>query len=436
MKTLNALIEELKKSEYQGLPRISRSERLTCEIKIKSLSEEELDTLQQELKKHPRAFAFLEPVLAEVTQRQHFLRLKEEQRLHRNEPVLELLTLYADKKSGRVGDSRKKLQQRYAFMSYSEQVLVMKAMLQGPKTDREWCYNTLRKHWSDDFASDILSLWEEYHEERCGWLVTRNCSVEVIREHIDQLSYDSNYYALCKRLVSEPWFPIDKEKLRFNCGSDEKYLFILSQRRPALDEKEAMEFVYKKIVGAIFHNDTDTYADDRFLNRELSNQYFSCIYGKPESNFYMSDLKGMDKILASLCAMGFESAVSRFIEDDQKIHDDFFKIREFELMQAFSGTLPQDVYQYFVKEFVKHYAASFPAEYKYVFEMYEPYFMQATKATPSHDSGNNDASPVVPQNPAPQHPSEATPLTKEELEELTHTNPQMRYLIEQFSLEP
>lgn len=308
-------------------------------------------------------------------------------------------------------------------------------MLQGSKTDREWCYNILRKHWSEEFEYDILSAWEDYHEERCGWLITKNCSVEIIKEYIDDLCYDSNYYGLCKRLVSEYQFKIDKEKLHFNCGSDENYLWIVSQRRLIVDEKEAMEFVYKKIAGAIFHNDTDNYSDDRFFNREHSNQYFTRIYGKLEDNFYMCNVNGMDKILASICSLGFENAVQIFIENDQKLHNEFLKGKGKEIKHIGGGILPMNTYKNYLKEFVQYYAASFPREYKYVFQKYEKYYMPRQDYIYDEEFGKNIENSKS-HNTINQDSSEGITLSKEEFEEIKRTNPKMRYLIERFDLQP
>lgn len=433
MKTLDALIVELIKSEIKGFSSLSRPHKLLFKIKITSLKEEDLDILKSEMKNHPAISIFIESVLTELTQKQNFIKLKEEQRLHRNESVKDLLTLYANKKSGKVVDSRKKLQQRYVFMSYKEQLPVMKAMLQGTKTDREWCYNILRKHWSEEFEYDILSAWEDYHEERCGWLITKNCSVEIIKEYIDELCYNSNYYGLCKRLVSEYWFKIDKDKLQYNCGSDEKYLWIVSQRQLILDEKEAMEFVYKRIVGAIFHNDTDSYPDDRFSNRELTNLYFTCIYGRFEDNFYMCNIKGMDKILKSLCCLGFEDAVHRFIENDQKLHDEF--LNKIGNKQTVGGLLNMNAYKSYLKKFVQYYAASFPCEYKYVFDKYENFYMRESDCNKMLDEDYN-VETIKTEYVTSQKNSERKMLSKEEFENIKLINPKMRFLIERLSLEP
>lgn len=385
MTNLKGLIDELINSEFHGFTKLPRPQKLLYEIKIGSLKERELDLLKEQVKNHPAVSVFIESILTEQTKKQDFLKIREEQRLYRNETVKDLLKLYIDKKSGKVVDSRKKLQRRYVSMSYKEQVPVMKAMLQGAKTDREWCYNILRKHWSDDFEKDVLSLWEEYHEERCGWLITKNCSVDVLREHIDDLDYDSNYYGLCKRLITEDWFHVDKERLYFNCGSDENYLWIISHKRLLLTEKEAMEYIYKRIVGAIFHNDTDNYPDNRFSNRGLTNIYFTRIYGRLEDNFFMCNVKGIDKMLSSLCLLGFEDAVQRFIKNDQILHDEFLDKNGSEIKKTLGGILNTDAYKSFLRKFVQHYALSFPSEYKYVFEKYENFYMREDSFSLSAD---------------------------------------------------
>ena len=67
-----------------------------------------------------------------------------------NEPVNILLSQYEDKKSRKVGSSKK-------------QIAIIKSFLQGCMSDREWCYSTLRKWWSDELIHPILDAWNTYH---------------------------------------------------------------------------------------------------------------------------------------------------------------------------------------------------------------------------------------------------------------------------------
>lgn len=53
-----------------------------------------------------------------------------------NEPVNILLSQYEDKKSRKVGSSKKQLQARFLNLSYDEQIAIIKSFLQGCMSDR------------------------------------------------------------------------------------------------------------------------------------------------------------------------------------------------------------------------------------------------------------------------------------------------------------
>lgn len=205
-KSLKNELCHLTDEEFRQLP---QSEILYLKIRLSAMSDAELSSLRES-----GLFSAVGVIVKSIIEERHrkssYMEQLEAERLWRNEPVRELLALYTNKKSGKVVYARNKLQKRYLSLSYDEQLLVMRTMLKGGKTDREWCYNTLRKRWTDEIKDELMAVWREYKEERCGWLVTKNFSVDVVCQNIDDLSYESNYYNLCKRLVSQDWFHFDK----------------------------------------------------------------------------------------------------------------------------------------------------------------------------------------------------------------------------------
>lgn len=442
MITVQSLIKKLYEAQETGFDNLTVVQKQFLELQVKSLSATDLLCLQKEVAANKPVRQFVDEATLTIRNITAYFNKQEEQRLYRNETVRQLLSLYTDKKSGKVVDARKKLQQRYMFMPYKDQVLVMKAMLKGSKTDREWCYNTLRKRWSDVFEADLLNLWEEYHEERCGWLITRNCEVEVLREYVDELCYDSNYFGLCKRLVMEPWFTIDKERLRFYSGSDEKYLWILSQSRTGLLEKDALELIYKKIAGVIYSLDTETYPDEWFTVRQDVRQIFSDVnYSKVEDNFFMSRTEGMEKMLISMCRMGLEHSVQQFMEKDKAIHDIFVKERESEIAKVGgrSAAYNYDALYQLLKEFAISYAAFFPAEYEYVKKKYEGYFFPFKRVHEYTQDSNAISAKETKEYIAEASSKSApgyTPLSKKKYQQLRSSSPHMNYLIDTLELEP
>ena len=90
-----------------------------------------------------------------------------------NRPIKTLVKWYVDKRSRHVQDARSEIQRRFAYLDWSQQKKIALAFLASGKSDRLWIYAHLMNLWDDSFASKIRENWEQYHEERCGWLVIR-----------------------------------------------------------------------------------------------------------------------------------------------------------------------------------------------------------------------------------------------------------------------
>lgn len=298
---------------------------------------------------------FVQDIIAEHRHKRSYLEQLEEERLYRNESVEELLALYTNRKSGKVVDARKKLQKRYMHFSYDDQILVMRTMLKGGKIDRDWCYNTLRKRWTDEIIDDLMAVWHKHKEERCGWLITLNSSVDVIIQNIEDLDYESNYYNLCKRLVSQDWFHIDREKLRNSCMDDSKYLWIISQSKEWLTEDEALDVLYHWIAQVLQRMNPDIVIQNK-SDKPNHVSDFLPDYGEAY-NLTMLNYRMVRNMLTSMCAMGMEKAVERFIEHDKHICSEFCRIHNIYLQDL------SEADEYLVKQYGSFYALNFPASY-------------------------------------------------------------------------
>lgn len=291
--------------------------------------------------------------------------------MKRNHSVNELLMWFNNKRSRKVICARKELQQRFLFLSYDEQLVIIRSMLNGCKTDREWSYGILRKWWSEELLELVIKLWDDYHEEHCGWLVTRYGTIEQLRERISELSYNSNYYRLCKRLAPEPWFLIDKDKLRDAAEEDPdlNYLWIMSQTESGFSGTEAWEIIYKRIARTIKMVSTNLNPyDERYLDGSVILLQLN-IYHNILENFYLTHIKGMYKMLASLLRIGQYKQVKEFLEWDQKLHFQFASdySSHFDYLRRTPHRDREFVLDLFRKymEFVKE---QFPQEYRYLFD--------------------------------------------------------------------
>lgn len=177
----------------------------------------------------------------------------------KNESISSLLKQYADKKSGKVGVSRPKLQDRFDKQDFQVQRKILKAFLAGAKRDREWAYKKLSGNWDAFFADDIKALWEEYHDKDCERVVLRFLPEDYIIENLPLLDCDENYSWLCTRLINHPQFHFDKERLskcdHIYWGPDDvEYLYILAKSKSSIERDEATRILYKMLIAQLMYH--------------------------------------------------------------------------------------------------------------------------------------------------------------------------------------
>jgi hypothetical protein len=157
----------------------------------------------------------------------------------RNRPAATLIKEYSDKKSGKVSEARRELQQRFAHLDWSLQKKILTAHLQSCPSDRNWAYPRLMSLWDKSFQPIIEELWQTYHEERCSWIIVNHFSDDYLKSHLEELSQGRNYYFICRRLGADKQFPIDCSRLR---PSD--YLALMAYLKRPIEAPTAMKLVY------------------------------------------------------------------------------------------------------------------------------------------------------------------------------------------------
>lgn len=177
----------------------------------------------------------------------------------KNESLSSLLKQYTDKKSGKVGVSRPKLQDRFDKQDFQVQRKILKAFLAGAKRDREWAYKKLSGNWDAFFADDIKALWEKYHDKDCERVVIRFLPEDYIIENLPLLDCDENYSWLCTRLINHPQFHFDKERLskcdHIYWGPDDvEYLYILAKSKSSIERDEATRILYKMLIAQLLYH--------------------------------------------------------------------------------------------------------------------------------------------------------------------------------------
>lgn len=153
--------------------------------------------------------------------------------------VNQLLTNYRTK--GKKGIARKELQKRLLYFSYTEQQQVLRAFLQGCQTDCNWALNFLLNHWDSRFEKDVISLFEQRHNNASARVICKWGKPEYISKHLKELSKADSYLHARLRLPSED--PIDRTQL-----TDNEYLYLAAKLHLKFAVAEAYSILLKHLM--------------------------------------------------------------------------------------------------------------------------------------------------------------------------------------------
>lgn len=255
----------------------------------------------------------------------------------KNESISSLLKQYSDKKSGKVGVSRPKLQDRFDKQDFQVQRRILKAFLAGTKSDRIWAYKKLRRNWDYYFIDDIKALWEKYHDKESEYIVIRFLPKDYVFENLPLLDTDENYSWLCTRLMTHPQFHFDKDRFllarnyRIYWGRKEvEFLYILAMSNSYIEKGEATRILYKMLI------------EQLILHKELPKQF-----SERDDNYTMyrgmeliglSDgfvpttkwFKVIRRVLWCMGKLGLTEELIAFEEWDKRVQDRFSQTWESE----------------------------------------------------------------------------------------------------------
>lgn len=159
-----------------------------------------------------------------------------------NRPISTLIKWFVDKRSGHVQDARPEIQRRFAYLDWSQQKKIALAFLSSGKSDRQWIYARLMELWDDCFAPKIQENWEEYHEQRCGWLVIRYLPKDYVMKNLDLFEGKRDYYYVCRRFSADKDFVIDDSKL----SSRERFIIHAMSHKP-LDGDKCLDDIFTSL---------------------------------------------------------------------------------------------------------------------------------------------------------------------------------------------
>ena len=135
-----------------------------------------------------------------------------EKRKH-NAPIATVIKNYLDKKGGKVSKARDEIKYRFFALDWRYQKKILPAFLCSCKSDRDWASRQMFTHWDNSFIPIVKEMWENYHEVPLSWVVIRYLPIDYIKKNMDILSAGRNYFFICKRLIDDSEFRVDKERL-------------------------------------------------------------------------------------------------------------------------------------------------------------------------------------------------------------------------------
>lgn len=160
----------------------------------------------------------------------------------RNTPIATLISLYEDKRSGKVMNSRKEIQWRFEALDWEHQQHILTDFLKSGKLDRAWACEQLRDLWDPIFEPKIKELWEHYHEDACKWVVIRHMPTDYVQQHMQEFIGQRDYFYICLRLAQDKDYQIETDKL-----SIADYLAVLFHTGRDFDDID-INSIYLQIV--------------------------------------------------------------------------------------------------------------------------------------------------------------------------------------------
>lgn len=272
-----------------------------------------------------------------------------------------LLKWAVERKRGKVSYAKRILTDGYKYYSYSQQVKIVKAFLFLSLGDRRFAYKKVSALWDESFIDIVTQAWNEFHDEECGWLITRFFPKDFLAENLEALSTPYNYYFLCKRLGQEVWFVPAKEKFNRTI-TIAQYLEAISMTKHPIAKDEAIELLYRMASVAIYaHLANNEQMESKWgeikvdeTGHDMTMSYwFRC----PEFLIYKND--NFKEVMVYLCLMGLENVVKDFCAWCDNI-----KARFSEIVGPLVPTNQDVTGESFLSAIIK----SFPDKYRYMLD--------------------------------------------------------------------
>ena len=356
-----------------------------------------------------------------------------------NESLDDLIALYTNKKSKRVGYAGKKLKKIFLYLPPVEQRKVGLALLGGGQSDSEWVCKRLDNYkesfdkewkinWHPCYEEAVERCWDKYHGLYCGKLLIQFLPEEIVHKHIDELTDKDLYFYLCRRFVNAPWFELNIEKLK-SCTYINAYLSIMVKTKDGISEEEARLLLYQWIAYITVTERIKILTKDNIF------------YSDKSKKLRVINAWGIDTALYYLLCMNHNKVVSEFLEWDNYVFEQFYDAcYDYKL-----GTT-----EVIAGDFKKIIEDNFPSDLKYLLSLNEEYYLYIFSPGQPYtiprfwNTWSNKKEEDVPKYIDQCNVKENSnivklsvgKISKEKYEQMFKSNPNLKELIGQLNLSP
>lgn len=356
-----------------------------------------------------------------------------------NESLDDLIALYTNKKSKRVGYAGKKLKKIFLYLPPVEQRKVGLALLGGGQSDSEWVCKRLDNYkesfdkewkinWHPCYEEAVERCWDKYHGLYCGKLLIQFLPEEIVHKHIDELTDKDLYFYLCRRFVNAPWFELNIEKLK-SCTYINAYLSIMVKTKDGISEEEARLLLYQWIAYITVTERIKILTKDNIF------------YSNKSKKLRVINAWGIDTALYYLLCMNHNKVVSEFLEWDNYVFEQFYDAcYDYKLgtTEVIAGDFKKIIEDNFPSD-LKYLLSLNEEYYLYIFSPGQPYTIPRFWNTWSNKK-EEDVPKYIDQCNVKENSnivkSSVEKISKEKYEQMFKSNPNLKELIGQLNLSP
>ena len=209
---------------------------------LASMSEEELRQALDTIKDWPHSSMIIDKIKQTLNPTPYNV-------VKKNETIDTLLKWYTDKKSRKVGYSKKELKVRLPYQSFAVQKKIIKAFLTSPNIDdAAWGARQADLYWDKSFIKPLEdSRYRGYTPSEAKTII-RHFPLDFVSYHRGELNFQSSE-DLCIRLGDESDFSVEHYDLPIF-----SYLYVYAHLKKVIPrsekeiEKEIIFHIYKKII--------------------------------------------------------------------------------------------------------------------------------------------------------------------------------------------